>query len=151
MQLRFHCLKCDMPMRISRWETLEGFHCPSCQTPLKSHVRPEDKAGEEIRHCILCGGEELFRQKLFNRNLGVGIVVAGILVSFFVSIPLIPLLVVAFIDLVLYLVLPFMVVCYRCDTEHRGFKIPKEMELYNHLKAAKAKSEPVYPGAEESH
>jgi len=151
MQLRFHCKNCDYPMRLSRWESLEDFHCPSCGKVIPSFVDEKARQALEIDHCLICNSQELFKQKLFNRNLGVGIVVAGIIVSFFVAIPLIPLLVVALIDLILYLVLPFMIVCYACDAEHRGFKVDPQFKLFDHLRAAKAKRQDTYPGAEENH
>lgn len=138
-------------MRISRWETLEDFHCPSCGVQIATYVDDEVKKDLHLDHCLLCNGKNLFKQKLFNRNWGVGIVVAGIIVSFFVSLPIIPLLVVGLIDLLLYLFLPFMVVCYNCDSEFRGYKMDPGLELFDHLKAAKAKKQPTYPGAEESH
>jgi hypothetical protein len=151
MQIRFHCPSCDLPMRISRWETLRDFSCPACKKPIPSHVDEKAQNSGEIDHCLVCKSPHLFRQKLFNRNWGIGIVVAGIIVSFFVSLPIVPLLVVALIDAVLFLVLPFMIVCYRCDAELRGFKVGPEFKPFDHLKAAQVKKQPTYPGAREGH
>jgi hypothetical protein len=134
-------------MRISRWETLEEFHCPRCEESIPGHADVAARDELSLDHCLICNGKSLFRQKRFNRNLGIGIVVAGILVSFFVSIPVIPLIVVALIDVTLYLTLPFMMVCYRCDAEFRGFKLNPEFAFYDHLKAAQVKKQPTYPGA----
>lgn len=151
MQIRFHCPHCDLPMRISRWETFDNFHCPKCQQKVEHEVTPSASTQEELRHCLICGSNNLFRQKLFNRNWGVAIVVAGIIVSLFVKMKVVPILIVGLIDLLLYLFLPFMVVCYRCDAEYRGFKTSTALKLYDHLKAARVKNEPIYPGAEENH
>lgn len=135
-------------MRLSRWESLQNLTCPQCQKPIPTYV--DEKAKQlQLDHCLACGSKDLFRQKLFNRNVGVGIVVLGVIASFFVVPPILPLVVVGLIDLLLYIFLPFMIVCYTCDAEHRGFPVPKDMKHYDHLKAARAKSEPVYPGAEE--
>lgn len=148
MQIRFHCPHCDLPMRISRWESLENFVCPRCEKEIPTYVNEAARRDLNLDHCLICNSHHLFRQKAFNRNVGIGIVVAGVIVSFFVSMPIIPLLAVGLIDLFLYLFLKFMVVCYLCDAEFRGFKGDK-IRLFDHLMAAKAKRELVYPGAEE--
>ena len=150
MQLRFHCLHCDLPMRLSKWESLEDLVCPRCQKAIPTYVDENAKAGK-IDHCLVCGGKDLFRQKLFNRNVGVGIVVLGVIASFFVIPPILPLVVVGLIDFLLYVFLPFMIVCYACDAEHRGFTVPATMKHFDHLQAARTKQEPTYPGAEEAH
>jgi hypothetical protein len=148
MQLRFHCKNCDLPMRISRWETLEGFHCPQCEKPIETYVRDENKTHLSLDHCLICDSDKLFIQKAFNRNLGLGIVGVGILLSFWTY--GISLLVVALIDFILYRSLKPMAVCYLCDAEFRGFKINSRFKPYNHLKAAHVKKQETYPGAEEA-
>ncbi len=150
MQIRFHCPSCDLPMRISRWETLEHFACPKCGEEIPIHLDPTAQEKLQLRQCPICESPDLFRQKAFNRNVGIGIVAAGIIVSFFVSLPIIPLLAVGLIDAVLYLWLKDMMVCYRCDAEFRGFKADASLEHYDHLKAAEAKKQPTYPGAREA-
>jgi hypothetical protein len=100
---------------------------------------------------LFCGGKDLFRQKLFNRNFGVGIVVLGVIASFFVALPILPLVVVGLIDFLLYVFLPYMIVCYYCDAEHRGFLVPESIKHFDHLQAARSKKQPTYPGAEEAH
>jgi hypothetical protein len=134
-------------MRLSKWESLEGLVCPRCHQSIPTQVDGEAKAGN-IEHCLICGAKNLFRQKLFNRNVGVGIVVLGVIASFFVIPPILPLVVVGLIDLLLYIFLPFMIVCYACDAEHRGFPIPERLKQFDHLRATRAKKAPTYPGAE---
>ena len=151
MQIRFHCPHCDFPMRISKWETLDNFSCPNCNTPIENHIDEKARSENELDHCLICGNQNLFRQKLFNRNFGIAIVVAGVIISLFIRFKVIPLLVVAAIDVTLYLTLPFMIVCYNCDAEFRGFQSKKEFKHYDHLLAAKTKKQATYPGAEESH
>lgn len=151
MQIRFHCPHCDLPMRISRWETFNDFHCPKCHQFVEHQVKDSSSELQDLDHCLICGNPNLFRQKLFNRNWGIAIVVIGVIISLFIRMKVIPLLIVAFIDLMLYLFLPFMAVCYSCDAEYRGFKSIKSLKFYDHLKAARVKNEPTYPGAEENH
>ncbi|HKX11641.1 MAG TPA: hypothetical protein VJP40_00715 [bacterium] len=148
MQLRFHCPHCDLPMLISRWESLENFSCPSCKRAIPTFVDAKAKQELELEHCLVCDCKQLFVQKSFNRNLGLGIVILGVILSFWTY--GISLLVVAAIDLLLYWLLPPMAVCYRCDAEFRGFKKNPRFKLYNHLKAAHVKKQATYPGAEEA-
>jgi len=148
MQIRFHCKNCDLPMRISRWETLEDFHCPACQVPIKTYVSEENQKGLKLDHCLVCDCDKLFQQKTFNRNLGLAIVIVGVILSpYTIGISLI---VVALLDFLLYHYLPQMGICYSCDAEFRGFKIDPKFKLYNHLKAAHVKKQDTYPGAEEA-
>jgi hypothetical protein len=148
MELRFHCPHCDLPMRISRWETLEAFHCPACKRPIPIYARDENKKELILEHCLLCNGDKLFVQKAFNRNLGLGIVGVGVILSFWTY--GLSLLAVALIDLYLYYSLKPMAVCYACDAEFRGFHNASRFKLYNHLKAAHVKKQATYPGAEEA-
>jgi len=135
-------------MLISRWESLENFSCPECKHAIPSYVQPENQRDLLIDHCLVCDCDKLFTQKTFNRNLGFGIVIVGIILSFWTY--GISLLVVALIDFLLYRFLRPMAVCYRCDAEYRGFKIPSRFKAYNHLKAAHVKRQSTYPGAEEA-
>lgn len=160
MQIRFNCPHCDLPLRLSRWKSFESLKCPRCQKIIETYVDEKAKKEHLLDHCLACDAGELFRQKLFNRNLGIGIVVVGVILSVFLLFfpaespwfnPTVPLIVVALIDVLLYRFLPSMIVCYVCDAEHRGFKVTQDFQLYDHLKAAKAKKEATYPGAEESH
>ena len=138
-------------MRLSRWESLTDLVCPNCKKEIPTYVDEKAKNEGKIDHCLICNGTKLFRQKLFNRNVGVAIVVVGIIASFFVEFPVLPLVIVALIDALLFFLLPYMIICYQCDAEHRGFPISEELKQYDHLRAAKAKDQPTYPGAEENH
>ena len=137
-----------MPMRISKWETLENFSCPACKAAIPAYVRPNNRDQLELDHCLICDSERMFVQKAFNRNLGLVIVVVGIILSFWTY--GLSLLAVAIIDLALYYSLKPMAVCYQCDAEFRGFKNASKFKLYNHLKAAHVKKQETYPGAEEA-
>jgi len=134
-------------MILSRWESLDPLVCPACRRPIRTYVDEQAKH-LELEHCLVCECKQLFTQKSFNRNLGLGIVVVGIILSFWTY--GISLLVVAAIDFFLYKMLPPMLVCYACDAEFRGFKPNPRFKLYNHLKAAHVKKQATYPGAEEA-
>jgi hypothetical protein len=135
-------------MRISRWETLDDFHCPYCKVAIPIYAREENKKDLTLDHCLICNCDKLFLQKAFNRNVGLAIVIIGVILSFWTY--GISLLVVALIDFILYRCLKPMAVCYLCDAEFRGFKVSSRFKPYNHLKAAHVKKQATYPGAEEA-
>lgn len=137
MKISFHCPACDLPIHLSRWESLEDFHCPACGKAIPAYVDAEAKEKLNLQHCLICNGPDLFKQKAFNRNVGLGIVVVGIILSFWTY--GISLLVVAAFDFILYRALGSMSVCYCCDAEFRGFKNSEALEPFDHLKAAAVK------------
>lgn len=69
--------------------------------------------------CRACAHPELYSRKDFPRALGIGIVaVAAVLAPFTHYLSLVA---AALLDAVLYWAIPEVVVCYVCESEHRGF------------------------------
>ena len=86
--------------------------------PRRLHAERIDPTGG-LRGCLVCGHPELFTQRDFSRPLGVAIVVlAAVLAPFthYVSLG-----VAALLDFLLYHLSGKVVVCYVCQSEHRGF------------------------------
>ncbi len=92
--------------------------CPNCalKRPLSSG---EVTADGGLCGCQACGHNELYSGKDFPKLLGVGIVVIAAGFAPFTN--YISLFVAAGIDCVLWFLLPETVICYVCETEHRGF------------------------------
>src|SRR5262249_36756113 len=118
------CSQCDQTSRVEVAPSSVATVCPHCHTRLRV---PEGAIeGHGVRRCLVCPSTELFVRKDFPQQLGVAIVVFGIIVScytwynhwlywtvgvFFVT---------ALIDVVLYFVMPNALVCYRCGAHYRG-------------------------------
>jgi len=70
--------------------------------------------------CPACGGRQLYVQRDFNQKAGLAVVVAGAVLA-----PFTPyyssLVVAALVDAGLYLLLPEITICYRCQAHFRGF------------------------------
>ena len=77
------------------------------------------KARDPLSACPKCGHGELYRRKDFPRKLGVAVVVAAAALVFWTE-SYWPLAAAAAVDLLLFLAIPEVVVCYRCGSEHRG-------------------------------
>ncbi len=88
--------------------------------------------------CPVCGCEHIYRQRDFNRNLGLTIVVcfavAGLIASAVQGtiLPLILFLILAsVIDLAIYSFLPDVGVCYRCLTCFRNVTLEEPIQAYD--------------------
>ncbi len=87
---------------------------------------------DAIITCHSCGAKDLYLQKKFPRTIALIIIGIGIVLT-----PKtlgISLLVVALIDFVIYQFIPWILVCYRCRSEHHGFKPnPAHKEFDRHI------------------
>ena len=97
--------------------------------------RPKLSAGnpeEVVITCRACVAKDFYLQKDFPRKIALAIVAAGIITvpwSYGIS-----LLIVAFIDFILFRRTKWMTVCYKCRAEYRGFKMnPAHQEFDRHL------------------
>lgn len=126
MEIEFRCVDCRA---VNEQENLEqDVICSSCG---KSYGVLKDYADawRGVQFCVICRCRDLYTQKDFNRKIGLAIVVLGALLAPFTK--LISLFVCAFIDLILYLALPVITVCYRCHSIYRGFARNPDHEGFN--------------------
>ena len=132
MRITYACPACGTTVTHDRVETVPSLSCPACQARLTipaDAIIQGDAAGAgplRLRRCLVCPSTELFRRKNFPQRLGVGIVVAGLaascvawgmreLVATFAI-----LFATALLDVVLYLVMPECLTCYRCAARYSG-------------------------------
>ncbi|MHC4931819.1 MAG: hypothetical protein ACYTGV_06485 [Planctomycetota bacterium] len=134
------------------------FGCPSCGRGVESGPDSRTtcrRCGAEaslppaaegpLGSCLACGCEELYRQRDFNQKLGLLLIALGaVLALSFTS--FLPMIAAALLDLVLYLLLPDVAICYRCKAHHRGFEgtatLQKfDLERFEHYRFLKAKEE----------
>jgi len=119
------------------------FSCPACQEGVRTDVSPADAAlvcphcqqaitiGQDafddgqLRRCLVCPSTDLFLRKDFPQRLGVGIVALGIAascVTWGFALPIATfaiLFATALVDVVLYLIVPDALMCYRCGAQYR--------------------------------
>jgi hypothetical protein len=121
--IRFDCPTCETPARLDLSQS-SAWHCPACDHTVS--IDPE--AGRTpLTACVLCGTRDLYRKKDFPHRLGMAILILACVLSFITygwyewwltwSI----LLGTALFDGLLYLLVGDVVVCYRCQTQHRRF------------------------------
>jgi len=126
------------------------YQCPVCQSPNIENVTSEsrelsclsgdwtrespesDRAGDKPLRWLCCGNDDLWRQKDFPQGLGLAMVVAGATLSTIAWAYMEPvlalgiLLVFAAIDMVLYVVMKDVLVCYRCNARHRKAEMDED-------------------------
>lgn len=126
MRIRVKCPECGWKQRLTPTGSPTGTTCPRC-----SHVTPLAWSGavaedREVDSCPVCEGGDFFIHKDLNRNVGLAMVVVVALISFVLLYLELDwwayaiLFAFAFIDLMIYQMLTFVTVCYRCHTEFRG-------------------------------
>ena len=93
--------------------------CSACgrATPLPEAGRLAETGVVET--CPVCGSEDLYQQRDFNRRLGLGLVALGLLTGPFTH--WISTVVFVGLDAVLYLTVPTVAICYACEAQVRGY------------------------------
>jgi hypothetical protein len=132
MRITFACPACSATATLDRVEGRSALDCPHCGAALPVppgalEWRPAGGAGRaRLRRCLVCPSGELFARKDFPQRLGVGIVVAGFAASCVtwgmrLLVPTFAILfATALVDVVLYLLMPECLVCYRCGARYKG-------------------------------
>jgi hypothetical protein len=135
MLISFDCPKC---LRIAHGQITAANHdltCPECGW--NRPINDGDLQGETPVHCLVCGCQDLWRQKDFDPRLGVLIVGLAILLSTIAvaymmpGVALIILMVFGLADWGLYLILPDRMVCYRCHARYRQVANPSEVDTFD--------------------
>jgi DNA-directed RNA polymerase subunit RPC12/RpoP len=138
MRITYACPACSATVAHGRVEAARSLDCPHCGAALPvptdaiAWTAPgggEGMAGAgraRLTRCLVCPSHELFARKDFPQRLGVGIVVAGLAGSCItwgmrLLVPTFAILfATALIDLLLYLLMPECLTCYRCGARYRG-------------------------------
>ncbi len=116
MRVRTQCRECGLGFG----DTIEAgaaLPCPNCGVERPVAEDGWSAADRTVERCPLCASEHLYQQRDFNRTLGCLLILIGIvLVPWTYGLSLV---VLSAVDLVIYYMLPFAPVCYRCDTVYR--------------------------------
>ena len=130
MQIVFHCPSCE---HITRSDLKEGsgkIRCTACGWSKALREADDSETGPSC--CLLCGCHDLWRQKDFPPGVGLAVVGIGALASttaiyFYRPVIAIGILMgFALLDLVLYLCMADVLVCYRCGSRHRRTEIDEQ-------------------------
>lgn len=134
LQITFPCEKCnEWPTTV--WLKGKDLNCHNCQTK-----RPLKAQPPALQPCPVCETEHVYKQKDFNRKLGILLLLVGIAGSFYTY--GMSLLVVAIFDWWLYRHVGEVGLCYRCHSQFRGSPEvealpPFTLQLHDYYKSLK--------------
>jgi hypothetical protein len=104
--------------------------CTACGVEASLNVPAALAQSRVIEVCPACDGRQFYVQRDFNQRAGLAVVIVGAVLA-----PFTPyyssLFVAAAIDAALYLLLPEITVCYRCQAHFRGFRRNPRHEAFD--------------------
>ena len=136
MRLTFRCPECGLENRTPPLAVGTVITCAGGDW--RREISDKDLSDGNPAHCQICGNQDLWRQKDFPQRLGLLCVAAGAILSsiaWFYHRPLTALgLLMAFAlaDMVLFLVMPDVLVCYRCRAKHHAVRPSRDHAAFDH-------------------
>lgn len=131
MNVTFSCPHCQQSARVDVLPADSSLVCPECGTHIAIPAGAQD--GLSLGRCLVCPSTDLYVRKDFPQRLGVALVAVGIVgssIAWGYALPILTfavLLATALLDVVLYLIVPNALMCYRCGAQYRGVS---EMETH---------------------
>jgi len=145
MNLLFACPRCEQTIRSRDVQTSRSVRCRHCDW---SRDFPDQAVeNNRPRECLVCGCGDLWRQKDFPARIGLLMVALGALLSTIAWTLYEPmwaigiLMAFALIDLVLFLFMPDVLVCYRCAARHRDIDPNDSTPHFDHETAERYRQE----------
>ena len=135
MHVEYHCPKClraDTGEADATTTLLACRHCGWNRMLADGEIQADAPV-----HCLVCGCEDLWRQKDFPPQLGVAIVVVAIILSTLATAWMRPILALgilmafALADWMLFLVMRDALVCYRCQARFRRVAVTDRHPKFN--------------------
>ncbi len=123
MNITFSCPRCHQSARANFSPSDSLLVCPACQQSITIPAGAFES--EQLCRCLVCPSTDLFVRKDFPQRLGVGLVILGIVGSSIawayslVILTFAVLFATALADVVLYLIVPDALMCYRCGAQYR--------------------------------
>ncbi len=124
MNITFLCPHCHTPSRVDFAAGADEFSCTNCGQGIPVAAGAIDDG--RLTRCLVCPSVDLFVRKDFPQQIGVGLVVVGLGASCVawgfhqMILTFVILFATALVDLVLYLLVPNALMCYRCGAQYRG-------------------------------
>ncbi|NBV45128.1 MAG: hypothetical protein EBR86_05675 [Planctomycetia bacterium] len=129
MRASYTCPTCHADVTADLAAPAGPLTCPGCGSglvPAADALIAGASGLPRLTRCLVCPSTELFTRKDFPQRLGVGIVVAGLAAScvawarrdLYLTFGI--LFGTALVDVVLYLIVPDCLACYRCGARYRG-------------------------------
>ncbi len=139
-EIAFACTSCGA-------EALAGLdgrgRCSACRAEPLLEVPEEVRSSRVVDRCLACSSALLYVQRDFNQKAGLAVVIVGAVLAPFTYYA--SLVVAALIDAGLYMLLPEITVCYRCQAHYRGFARNRIHQAFDLHLAEQYDARPVAP------
>lgn len=129
MEIQITCKECGSGVEINPELDSTKAHCEVCQHNTHVKFTPAHMNGE-LKECPVCERQDFYKQKDFNRKIGVALfVIAAILSIWTYGLSLVALYLV---DLFLFRRLSMVAICYKCQTNFRNISNMNEIRDFDH-------------------
>jgi uncharacterized protein (DUF983 family) len=105
----------------------KGWSCPRCGTGIL--LRGSEAKREQLNQCVICAGTTFYREKSFPKFWRFFFLGTAIVLSFFTY--GFSLMAFALLDLLFYQFLPWVQICYLCESEYHGFPRGEEVKPFD--------------------
>ncbi|MFN0055155.1 MAG: hypothetical protein ACKV0T_23525 [Planctomycetales bacterium] len=135
MQIVYSCPACQAMVRAEVVAETAALQCPRCSW--RRPVPGEERGEAPPEGCLVCGCNDLWRQKDFPVKLGLALVATGAILStlavawYWPGTALGILLGFALADWLLFVLMPDVLVCYRCAARHRHARLREDHPRFN--------------------
>ena len=126
MEFVAKCPKCDAGLPVEAATAPAQITCGGCGRVIALAVSDAVRDGQTVDCCPVCSGGDFYIRKDFDPKIGLGVVIAGALISagfYWYGRDLIAYSILGaatLVDLLIYGRLKDLTVCYRCHSEFRG-------------------------------
>lgn len=129
MQIQITCTQCGSGVSILPSTAATAAKCEVCNHVTSLNFNSEHEHGN-LKDCPVCTRQDFYRQKDFNRKIGVVLfVIAACLVPWTYGLSL---LVLYLLDVFLFRRLSMIAICYKCKTIFRQVANLDEIRDYDH-------------------
>lgn len=129
MEVQITCNGCGSSVEVIPDRSASKVQCEVCQHVQDVHFSIDHEQGI-LKECPVCSRQDFYKQKDFNRIIGVSLfVIAAILSIWTYGLSLVALYLV---DLLLFRKLALVTVCYKCRTNFRKLKNIEEIRDFDH-------------------
>ncbi|MBA2404579.1 MAG: hypothetical protein H0V66_07400 [Bdellovibrionales bacterium] len=129
MSVQITCTVCGSSVEVHPHQEAHKVDCEVCKHTMDVKFNSEHEAGV-LKECPVCTRQDFYKQKDFNRKIGVVLfVIAAILSIWTYGMSLVALYLV---DLFLFRKLAMVAICYKCRTNFRKVLNMAEIRDYDH-------------------
>lgn len=129
MEVQITCTSCGSSIECLPNQHAHKAECDVCKHVVEVKFNQQHEEGN-LKDCPVCTRQDFYKQKDFNRKIGVILfVIAAILSIWTYGLSLVALYLV---DLFLFKKLALVAICYKCRTNFRRVKNIEEIRDYDH-------------------